>query len=458
MKIQGKEGHFKIEATDGATGFGRIKKDSLTFKSADGSDTVVKLEDLKSANLVGRSDLVAEKISDGFARNGVTYHIRPPKNYDPTKKYPAIVLLHGSDSNSKSLVEKVANGKWRYAPDRYFLIGINGERKSTDEDVVQPAFNYTYINFTGKSTYRGHPGTDRESPALVAEVIEEIKDYVPISNLFVGGPSSGGWLSYSMYMNYPHLIDGAFPITGAMIVQCEPSAYEDETVRAQQRDTPIVIVHPSDDETLEHVYSDVAYQRFMDGSYPMVTRMDAPAEGDILAGKNFAQAILWLAAMAVRDKQDVQQSIQHLVGQNRTRDAIGLLGRVSLTKLGETERKSIISSAESLCVKKQADKFEKLIDSRTSNEWVDEFLKFHETFEFAPSAEKVMQKFSVLRKEHNEPAEEIADEARTLFQKDKDEEAYKKYQEIVDKFYASKRYRYAKKKLARRKTSEGQPD
>jgi len=162
--------------------------------------------------------------------------------------------------------------------------------------------------------------------------------------------------------------------------------------------------------------------------------------------------------MAVRDKQDVQQSIQHLVGQNRTRDAIGLLGRVSLTKLGETERKSIISSAESLCVKKQADKFEKLIDSRTSNEWVDEFLKFHETFEFAPSAEKVMQKFSVLRKEHNEPAEEIADEARTLFQKDKDEEAYKKYQEIVDKFYASKRYRYAKKKLARRKTSEGQPD
>ena len=457
-KAGGKEGHFKIEATDGSMVFGRIKKDAVTFKTDDGSNKVVKLEDLKSASLVGRFGLAAEKISDGFAKNGITYHIRPPKNYDPAKTYPAIVLLHGSNSNSKSLLEKVAAGKSKYARDRYFLIGINGERKSNNEDVAQPAFNYTYVNFAGKSTYKGYPGTDRESPALVAEVIEEIKANVSISNLFVGGPSSGGWLSYSMYMNYPHLIDGAFPITGAMIIQCEPSAYKDETVRAQQRDTPIVIIHPSDDESLDHGYSDVAYERFKDSGFPMVTRMNAPAEGDVLAGKNFAQAVLWLEAMAVRDQTDIEQSVQHLISQNRTRDAIGLLGRIDLESLDEVQRNSITSKAEYIPVKKQAGKFEKLIDANASNEWIDEFLKFRETFEFAPSAEKVMQKFMALRNKHDESAEEISDEARSLFQRDKDEEAYKKCQEIVDKFYASKRYRYAKKKLAQRKTAEVQAD
>jgi hypothetical protein len=44
----------------------------------------------------------------------------------------------------------------------YLLIGINGEQPSDIGD--DPRFNYTYVDYVGRSTFKGYPGTDRESP------------------------------------------------------------------------------------------------------------------------------------------------------------------------------------------------------------------------------------------------------------------------------------------------------
>ena len=57
---------------------------------------------------------------------------------------------------------------------------------------AEPRFNYTYVSYVGRSTFKGFPGTDRESPALVAEALDDVREAYPVSRYFVGGHSQGG--------------------------------------------------------------------------------------------------------------------------------------------------------------------------------------------------------------------------------------------------------------------------
>ena len=156
--------------------------------------------------------LVAGKIVDGSTEDLLTYSVRAPEGYkegDP-KRWPAIVVLHGSNMNGKAYVNTLAMARPDIAKD-YVILGINGE---TPSDIgPEPRFNYTYVNYVGRSTYKGFPGTDRESPALVAEALDDLKKAYPIAHYFVGGHSQGGFLTYSLLMNTPELIAGAFPIS-----------------------------------------------------------------------------------------------------------------------------------------------------------------------------------------------------------------------------------------------------
>ncbi len=87
----------------------------------------------------------------------------------------------------------------------FIILGINGEMPVRIGD--DPRFNYSYVNYVGSSTYKGFPGTDRESPALVSQAMNELKEVYPIDHYLVGGHSQGGFLTYSLLMNFPG-IDG----------------------------------------------------------------------------------------------------------------------------------------------------------------------------------------------------------------------------------------------------------
>ena len=102
--------------------------------------------------------------------------------------------------NGKAYVNTIA-AAWPDIAKDYILLGINGETPSRLSGDDGPAFNYTYVNFVGKSTYGGFPGTDRESPALVREAMDDLKKAYPIPHYFVGGHSQGGFLTYSLLMN-----------------------------------------------------------------------------------------------------------------------------------------------------------------------------------------------------------------------------------------------------------------
>ena len=72
--------------------------------------------------------------------------------------------------NGKAYVNTLAQA-WPEIAHDYLILGINGEIPSDIGE--EPRFNYTYVNYVGRSTYRGFPGTDRESPALMAEALTD---------------------------------------------------------------------------------------------------------------------------------------------------------------------------------------------------------------------------------------------------------------------------------------------
>lgn len=155
-----------------------------------------------AAEFVRHVKLVAGKVVDGSTRNLLTYCARAPEGFveGSEKKWPTVLILHGSNMNARSYVETTA-AAWPEIARDFLILGINGEFPSRIED--GPRFNYTYVNFMGKSTYKGFPGTDRESPALVSEAMAELKSVYPIDHYLVGGHSQGGFLTYALLMHFP---------------------------------------------------------------------------------------------------------------------------------------------------------------------------------------------------------------------------------------------------------------
>ena len=147
--------------------------------------------------------------------------------------------------NGQAYVNTIASA-WPDIARDYIILGINGETPS-NLAADPPTFNYTYVNYVGRSTFGGFPGTDRESPAPGREAMDDLKEVYPIKHYFVGGHSQGGFLTYSLLMNSPEAMAGAFPISAGVIFQCEPSAYADRHLKTAQRAVPLAIIHGKND-------------------------------------------------------------------------------------------------------------------------------------------------------------------------------------------------------------------
>jgi hypothetical protein len=143
---------------------GKILLDEFKLKTDGGETMALKRANLASITVDGAGAKFEKgKIEDGTARNGVTYHVRLPAKHDPKKPSPAILILHGSNMNSKTYVETLLQA-WPRLGETYVLIGINGEQKAQGGTEANPAYNYTYINFAGRASTRGSPAPTAKVP------------------------------------------------------------------------------------------------------------------------------------------------------------------------------------------------------------------------------------------------------------------------------------------------------
>ena len=397
--------------------------------------------------------LVAGKIVNGSTENLLTYSVRAPEGYKPDdsqRRWPAIVVLHGSNMNGKAYVNTLA-AAWPEIARNYLIVGINGEMPS--ELGEEPRFNYSYVNYVGRSTYKGFPGTDRESPALVAEALADLKKAYPIAHYFVGGHSQGGFLTYSLLMNTPELIAGAFPISAGLIFQCEPSAYQDEALRKAQRSVPLAIVHGKNDPAVGFGMGEYAASLFGESSWPAVHFFTSDTAGHMFGLLPVGEAIRWLEAIASDDPEVLLGFAEKQAEAGRYRDAIAAMRRAKSLKLADAQKSRADRFAKAIDAKARpgADEFLAKIKKNADGSWVNGFLAYRDEFEFSDAAREVMAAFESLRKQHEPAAQKAFGEARAAFQQGKQDQGYAKFREIVDKDYAASNYRSVKGQLKSRK-------
>jgi predicted esterase len=411
----------------------------------------------KAPEFARHAKLAAGKIVDGSTNGLLTYSVRAPEGYNEGdgKRWPAIVVLHGSNMNGKAYVATIA-GAWPEIAKRYLVIGLNGERPSSTGD--DPRFNYTYVNFVGRSTYKGFPGTDRESPALMAEALDELRDAYPVTRYFVGGHSQGGFLTYSLLMNYPEKIAGAFPISAGVIFQCEPGAYDDDALRAAQRAVPLAIVHGKSDPAVAFSSGEYAAALFGEAGWPAFRFFaDETSAGHMFARLPVGEAILWLESHATDDAARlVDFAAQRMKTRGGMRDAIAALNRAR-QPVSEGADDALKARFERLARQVEAKaaagakEFLPKIAAEDDAAWIDDFLAYRDDYEFAAAASETMQAFAALRDKHEAPVRQVLADARAAFQRGDRDAGYAKYQEIVEQHYASSAYRNVKRWLAERK-------
>lgn len=404
----------------------------------------------KAAEYARHAPLRAGAIVDGSTENLLTYAVRAPEGFKPDdgKTWPVAVLLHGSNMNAKAYVNTLAQA----APDLsrdFILLGINGERPSRLDGPDGPAFNYTYVNFMGRSTYQGFPGTDRESPALVREALEDLRKVYPVRHYLVGGHSQGGFLTYSLLMNSPDLIAGAFPISAGLLMQAEPAVFEDRDLKQAQRNVPLAIVHGKGDPQVGFDGATYALGLFLDAGWPAARLFADDNAGHRFGLLPVAAAIRWLEAESSDDPKTLLDFAEAQLRGNPPyrRDAIAAIRRARGLSLdpAQKDRHDRLAREVDGPIAAPAATFLAAIQANKDSSWADPFLAFRDDNEYADAAAPAMAAFNALRAEQDAPARKLIGEARAAFNQGKRPDGYAKAREVVARYPASSSYRLAKK-------------
>ena len=353
--------------------------------------------------------------------------------------------------NGKAYVSSIAQA-WPDIARDYLILGLNGEIPSNLGD--DPRFNFTYVNYMGRSTYKGFPGTDRESPALVSEAFDELRKVYPVERYFVGGHSQGGYLTYVMLMHFPEKIAGAFPISCQVMIQCEPDVFDNEALLAAQRSVPLAIVHGKNDPNVDFDSGgQYAAELFGENGWPWLHLFTSETAGHRFMLLPVGEAIRWLEAMASEEPKVLIDFAEKQAKAGQYRDAIAALRKAKGLKQDPALKQRADRLRGSIETKAKAKASEFLIKIRANRNgsWVDGFLAFRDEFEFADSARAAMAAFEALRKKQEPDAQRLFQEAIMQFRQGNQAGGYAKYQELVDKDYASARYRNIKEQLKARK-------
>ncbi len=455
-EVKGRHLEFHIKAFRTGPGWFDLDEQGTNLAGAGGTDGMpgwYGWKGRKAAEFVRHAPLVAGKIMQGSTSNLLTYAVRAPEGYKQgdSRKWPTVLILHGSNMNSNDYVGTIA-AAWPDLAHDYILLGINGEMPS-NLAADRPTFNYTYVNYVGRSTFRGFPGTDRESPALVREAMDDLKQAYPIKHYFVGGHSQGGYLTYSLLMNSPEALAGAFPISAGVIFQCEPSAYSDAALKAAQRAVPLAIVHGKNDPMVPFEGASYAQGLFLDAGWPAVRLFDDDTAGHMFARLPVGPAIRWLEVMISENPSALLEFADKRLNDHGYRDAIAAVRRargLSLDAQAKARLEGLLKVINDAAAPK-ATTYVQAIRSGKESSWVDGFLAYRNDFEFADAAADAMAAFNELRARHEQPAAKLMGEARGSFQQGRRDDGFAKAQEVVDKYYAAPSYRLAKKWLAERK-------
>jgi predicted esterase len=388
--------------------------------------------------------LKAGEIAQGIAENGMLYFARPPDGWKPGTPVDAVVLLHGSNWTTKGMVFVTAKN-WPDLAKKYMIVGVQGDDWVPFSEGNEHRFNYDYVNWVGRSTYKGFPHTERASPTTVSEVVAELTKKHRWNRVFVGGHSQGGFLAYYLHMHFPEQFAGAFPMAGGLTIQCEPDVFDDEKLVAAQRSRPLAIVHGSRDSVVPYETGLYIRDRFEGAGFARTTFIDPPL-GHPYDFLPVGEAVRFLDAMSATKPDVLLAYAQQGAKEERWHDVGAALDRAK--ELGAEKALAPVVAKYDAAAAEGVKEFLPLLEKGEGGEWVDDFYPWKRRFGRAPAAAATMARYEDLRKVHDPKAKELIDQARAAFRKNDRAEARKKYEEVAERWFASGMYPIVQRWLA----------
>ncbi len=180
---------------------------------------------------------VSQEVIDQFEAGefqGIPYRFLEPDNYDPEKKYPFVLSLHGAGGtgtdNLASMRDWTAifvEPEWRKQYPCFVLIPhspaswrITGESvpELTDEMIKSYSETWQRRIAEGSERMKRYSSDGKGSLSITVELIEKLgKEYsIDMDRIYVLGHSMGGAGSWTAVCGYPDFFAAAIPSAGAL--------------------------------------------------------------------------------------------------------------------------------------------------------------------------------------------------------------------------------------------------
>ncbi|HEX6915056.1 MAG TPA: prolyl oligopeptidase family serine peptidase [Chitinophagaceae bacterium] len=171
-----------------------------------------------AGNVAGQDSRMYEKhwlINDG---DTLPYRLLLPEQYDPGKKYPLLIFLHGSGERGTDNEKQLVHGADLFTRDSI--------RKNYPAIVVFPqcpvSSSWSNAKFLYDSSKRrtGFIFSAEDPPTLamklLLELLHELSDNYSLdkNRFYVGGLSMGGMGTFELVARKPKIFAAAFPVCG----------------------------------------------------------------------------------------------------------------------------------------------------------------------------------------------------------------------------------------------------
>ena len=149
-----------------------------------------------------------------FTHNGfvLPYRIMYPENYNPAKRYPLIVFMHGAGERGSDNAAQLTHGAKMF---------VEKNRTLFPAIVIMPQCpkDMRWANFMWEKdvyVYKSHENPTQPMAALCALVKHMLaQKYVDKNRVYAGGLSMGGMGTFDIIWRMPGTFVAAFPICGA---------------------------------------------------------------------------------------------------------------------------------------------------------------------------------------------------------------------------------------------------
>lgn len=177
-----------------------------------------------------------ETFHDPLNGNVLPYRLSLPIGYDPAKKYPVLLLLHGLGAVGTDNEEPLSNFN--------VLFNRNGDLVAEAVVVCPQSFGWWDLD-------RDQPGDQKGPLGSVLHLLDEIeKTYSCDANrIYVTGISMGGYGTWNLLQDYGDRFAAGMPVCGG-----------GDTAKAKAlTDIPIKIYHSVDDGTVSYSNSQMMF-------------------------------------------------------------------------------------------------------------------------------------------------------------------------------------------------------